>query len=109
MGTVASMGPTAAGAPAPSTPEEIKRASGQLRGDLAAELVDGTDRFSAEGQVLLKFHGIYQQDDRDQRRARTQAKQDLAYIAMVRASVPGGVLTADQWLVLDRLADEVGG
>ena len=103
------MAPTAAAPPAPSTPEEIKRASSQLRGDLAAELVDGTDRFSAEGQVLLKFHGIYQQDDRDQRRARTQAKQDLAYIAMVRASVPGGVLTADQWLVLDRLADEVGG
>jgi sulfite reductase (ferredoxin) len=94
---------------APATNEDIKRASGQLRGTLAAELAEPTDRFSAESQVLLKFHGIYQQDDRDQRRARTQARQDLAYACMVRTSVPGGVLTADQWVALDALADEVGG
>jgi sulfite reductase (ferredoxin) len=93
----------------PRSPEEVKRTSGHLRGALAEELGDGSDRFSAESTVLLKFHGIYQQDDRDQRRARTQAKQDLAYACMVRTSVPGGVLTGDQWLALDRLADEVGG
>jgi sulfite reductase (ferredoxin) len=93
----------------PRTPEEVKRSSGHLRGTLAKELAEGGDRFSAENQVLLKFHGIYQQDDRDQRKARTQARQDLAYICMVRAAVPGGVLTSDQWLAMDRLADEVGG
>jgi sulfite reductase (ferredoxin) len=93
----------------PATPEDIKRASAQLRGTLGQELAEDTDRFTAENQAVLKFHGIYQQDDRDQRRARTQARQDLAYACMVRTSVPGGVLTADQWLVLDALADQVGG
>ncbi len=102
------MSPTTAPA-APATPEEVKRASDHLRGELTDDLADGSDRFSAASQVLLKFHGIYQQDDRDQRRARTQARQDLAYSCMVRAAVPGGALTADQWLVFDTLADEVGG
>ena len=98
-----------AGAAVPATPEDVKRSSAHLRGDLSSELADRGDRFSADSTVLLKFHGIYQQDDRDQRRARTQARQELAYSCMVRTSVPGGVLTADQWLALDGLADEVGG
>ena len=59
--------------------------------------------------MLLKFHGIYQQDDRDVRRERTQAKQGLDYSCMVRASVPGGRLTAEQWLALDRVADLADG
>src|SRR5215204_5832096 len=96
-----------AGAAVPATPEDVKRSSAHLRGELSSELADSGDRFSAESTVLLKFHGIYQQDDRDQRRARTQARQELAYSCMVRTSVPGGVLTADQWLALDGLADEV--
>ncbi len=54
--------------------------------------------------MLLKFHGIYQQDDRDVRRARTQLKLPLDYSCMVRASVPGGVITSEQWLALDRVA-----
>ena len=90
-----------AGAAVPATPEDVKRSSAHLRGELSSELADGGDRFSADSTVLLKFHGIYQQDDRDQRRARTQARQDLAYSCMVRTRVPGGVLTADQWLALD--------
>lgn len=89
--------------------EDLKRSSRHLRGPLAAELADGADRFSADAAVLLKFHGIYQQDDRDRRRALAQARQDLAYQCMVRASVPGGALSAGQWLAFDRLADEVGG
>ncbi len=59
--------------------------------------------------MLLKFHGIYQQDDRDVRRERASQKLPLDYSCMVRASVPGGRLTAEQWLALDRLADLADG
>ena len=59
--------------------------------------------------MLLKFHGIYQQDDRDVRRERAQKKLRLDYSCMVRASVPGGKLSAEQWLALDRLADLADG
>jgi sulfite reductase (ferredoxin) len=87
--------------------EDVKTASRHLRGTLAAELATGSDRFSADACTLLKFHGSYQQDDRDQRRARTAQRQDLAYSCMVRTSLPGGVLSADQWLAADTLAGEV--
>jgi sulfite reductase (ferredoxin) len=89
--------------------EDVKRASGFLRGDVPEQLVDGTDAFAADSQVLLKFHGIYQQDDRDVRRERASKKLPLDYSCMVRTSVPGGKLTAEQWLALDRLADLADG
>ena len=91
------------------TVEDVKRASGFLRGELAEQLVDGSDRFGDDSTVLLKFHGIYQQDDRDVRRARASQKLPLDYSCMVRASVPGGKLTAEQWLALDRVADLADG
>ena len=50
--------------------EDVKRASGHLRGTLADELAGDTDDFEPRQRRLLKFHGIYQQDDRDVRRAR---------------------------------------
>jgi sulfite reductase (ferredoxin) len=87
--------------------EDVKTTSRHLRGTLAAELADPGDQFSGEAASILKFHGTYQQDDRDQRRARTAARQDLAYVCMVRTSLPGGVLSAEQWLAADALADEV--
>ena len=59
--------------------------------------------------MLLKFHGIYQQDDRDVRRSRTQQKLPLDYSCMVRTSVPGGVISLEQWLALDRLAELADG
>ena len=89
------------------TPEEIKASSRHLRGALATELTDHENAFSHESEILLKFHGIYQQDDRDVRRERMQKKLPLDYICMVRAAIPGGVLTADQYLVMDSLADKV--
>lgn len=89
--------------------EDIKRASGHLRGELKEELVQETDSFGHDSQVLLKFHGIYQQDDRDVRRERGQQKLPLDYSCMVRASVPGGKLTAEQWLALDRVAELADG
>jgi sulfite reductase (ferredoxin) len=85
--------------------EDIKLASNHLRGTLAEDLAADGATFGGDNTVLLKFHGIYQQDDRDVRRVRTQAKLPLEYSCMVRASVPGGVVTTDQWQALDRLAE----
>ena len=73
--------------------ETVKEASRLLRGSLGAELLDGTDVFSADSTHLLKFHGIYQQDDRDVRRARTAKRLGLDYSCMVRTSVPCGIGT----------------
>ena len=89
------------------TLEDVKRSSRFLRGTLAEELADPSDAFSGDNTALLKFHGIYQQDDRDQRRALTQKRQPLAYSCMVRTSLPGGVLTAEQYLAMDALTDKV--
>ena len=92
-----------------STPEEIKLASANLRGDLAEEVHNGAPDFSHDSQVLLKFHGIYQQDDRDVRRARTAKREPLAYNCMVRSAVPGGAISLEQWLALDKLSDLADG
>ncbi len=87
--------------------EDVKTSSHHLRGTLAAELASDSEQFSGDATTLLKFHGTYQQDDRDQRRARTAARQELAYSCMVRTSLPGGMLSPEQWLAADILADEV--
>jgi sulfite reductase (ferredoxin) len=84
--------------------EKIKLESNYLGGTIGTELVDDRPDFDHDAELLLKFHGIYQQDDRDVRRARTQLKLPLDYSCMVRASVPGGVITSEQWLALDRVA-----
>lgn len=84
--------------------EDVKRASAHLRGELGEELHADTTDFGHDSQVLLKFHGIYQQDDRDVRRERGAKKLPLDYSCMVRAAVPGGRVSAEQWLALDRVA-----
>ena len=91
------------------TVEDVKRSSAHLRGTLVEELAGDADAFQADNTVVLKFHGIYQQDDRDVRRARAQAKLPLDHSCMVRAAVAGGRLTAEQWLALDRVADLADG
>jgi sulfite reductase (ferredoxin) len=88
--------------------EDIKAASGHLRGPLADELTDPDTPFSDQAAAVLKFHGIYQQDDRDQRRALTAARRPVAYSCMVRCAVPGGTLRPEQWRAVDDLADRVG-
>jgi sulfite reductase (ferredoxin) len=88
--------------------EEVKTASGHLRGPLGDDLANDDPGFSAEGQLLLKFHGVYQQDDRDIRRARVQEGLGPAYSCMVRAGIPGGILRSEQYLAMDALADELG-
>lgn len=92
---------------APTSVEEIKETSDHLRGDILKDLASDTPNFSASSGHLLKFHGIYQQDNRDVRRERKMAKLELDYSCMVRCSVPGGVLRSDQWLNIDAMSDVV--
>lgn len=89
--------------------EALKATSAQLRGHLREELDRPGERFDDESAVLLKFHGIYQQDDRDVRRQRASQKLPLDYSCMVRAAVPGGRLRPEQWRALDRVAERSGG
>ena len=87
--------------------EEIKRSSGHLRGNLASDLASALPNVSAESEQLLKFHGIYAQDNRDVRRERAQRGEVLDYIFMIRVVVPGGRLLPAQWLTLDRVASDL--
>ncbi len=88
--------------------EGIKVNSRHLRGQIAEELAQDTARFSEEQVQLLKFHGTYQQEDRDARQARKAAGAEKAYMMMVRSRIPGGALTAAQYLVQDDLAGRYG-
>ncbi len=87
--------------------EHIKAASRNLRGTLLDSLEDPlTGAISEADTQLSKFHGIYQQDDRDQRSERKRQKLEPAYSFMIRARIPGGLLTTSQWLAMDRIAQE---
>jgi sulfite reductase (ferredoxin) len=88
--------------------EQVKEESNYLRGNLAEELAKDTDHFDDAGKNLVKFHGMYQQDDRDARKDRKKTGQEPLYFFMVRSKIPGGRLDPDQYLVHDRLADEFG-
>jgi sulfite reductase (ferredoxin) len=89
--------------------EAIKAESHSLRGKIADTLQrEDQSHFADEEVQLLKFHGTYQQDDRDQRVARKQQNVDKAWSFMVRSKLPGGALTAAQYLEHDRIAGELG-
>jgi sulfite reductase (NADPH) hemoprotein beta-component len=89
--------------------ETIKTNSRYLRGTLAEGLDDlASGAISEDDQQLIKFHGIYLQDDRDLRPERAKRKLDKAYAFMARLRVPGGVLSRAQYLAMDKLADERG-
>ncbi len=94
--------------PKSSAVEGIKAGSDHLRGDLAGQLADGTDHLSEDGKQLIKFHGSYQQEDRDARKARQRAGVGKAFMFMIRLKLPGGKLTADQYLAIDDLAGRYG-
>jgi sulfite reductase (NADPH) hemoprotein beta-component len=91
--------------------EEVKVASRLLRGTIVESLSDPlTGAIAEDDTVLTKFHGTYQQDDRDVRAERARRKLEPAYSFMVRARITGGILSPAQWLDLDRLArDHCGG
>ena len=87
--------------------EYIKIRSNYLRGTIEDGLADfSTGAMSEDDQQLLKFHGTYQQDDRDLRQSRRKHKLDKAYSFMIRIRVPGGVATPLQWLETDRMASQ---
>jgi sulfite reductase (ferredoxin) len=88
-----------------SKAEAVKQQSRQLRGHIARDLSDTQSPFDNEGYSLLKFHGIYQGYDRDSATARKQRGEDKVWQFMVRVRIPGGRLSADQYLALDTLAD----
>ena len=85
--------------------ERVKLESHGLRGSLPEELASDSTHLSEHGKQILKFHGSYEQEDRDQRRERKKAGLDPAYSFMIRSKLPGGVLTPEQYLVHDDLAD----
>jgi len=89
----------------PSHLEHIKSESRFLRGTIAEGLADTVTGAIAESDTkLLKFHGSYMQDNRDIRDERRRQKLEPAYAFMLRARLPGGVMTPAQWLAFDELA-----
>ena len=85
--------------------EDIKAESHRLRGSLLESLADPvTGALREDDQTLIKYHGSYQQDDRDVREARRLAKLEPAFSFMIRTRTPGGVINPTQWLQLDAIA-----
>ncbi len=94
----------------PSKIEILKEDSRQLRGTIAEELASDEDHFSGDALQLLKFHGSYQQDDRDLRNQKNDdgSRMGKSYICMVRTRIPGGKVTAAQFLAELDLCDNYG-
>ncbi|MFO1455329.1 MAG: assimilatory sulfite reductase (NADPH) hemoprotein subunit [Steroidobacteraceae bacterium] len=91
----------------PSPVEKIKTASRLLRGSLAESVADPlTGALREDDTQLIKFHGSYQQDDRDLREERRLQKLEPAYSFMIRTRLPGGAATPRQWLAMDAISDE---
>src|SRR5207249_12234432 len=93
----------------PSRNERIKEASDYLRGKLAEGMRERiTGAIVEDDAQLVKFHGMYLQDDRDLRGERTRKKMEKAFAFMIRVRIPGGVLTTKQWRALDWIARVYG-
>ncbi|MGE8279176.1 MAG: assimilatory sulfite reductase (NADPH) hemoprotein subunit [Stenotrophomonas sp.] len=89
--------------------ENIKADSNRLRGSLLESLADPvTGALREDDQTLIKYHGSYQQDDRDVRDERRRQKLEPAYQFMIRTRTPGGVISPEQWLKLDAIATRFG-
>jgi sulfite reductase (NADPH) hemoprotein beta-component len=87
--------------------ERLKCESNHLRGTIEADLQDRiTGGFTADNFQLIRFHGMYQQDDRDIRNERAKQKLEPLHNVMLRARMPGGIITPKQWLAIDKFADE---
>lgn len=87
--------------------EDLKASSGYLHGPIADELADDSPNFAKDTTSVLKFHGVYQQDDRDTRKERGKQGLGKDYVCMVRVAVPGGTLSREQYVAMDRLAEDV--
>jgi sulfite reductase (NADPH) hemoprotein beta-component len=87
--------------------ERIKTASDGLRGTLVESLADDiTGAIREDDQSLIKFHGMYQQDDRDRREERSEKKLEWLYSFMIRLRLPGGFISPEQWTGLHHIAGE---
>ena len=87
--------------------ERLKRESNFLRGTIEQDLDDRiTGGFTADNFQLIRFHGMYQQDDRDIRAERQKQKLEPMHNVMLRARMPGGIITPKQWLAIDEFADQ---
>ena len=84
--------------------ERVKARSNRLRGTLGTELLEDTPVFSDDAEVVLKFHGVYQQDDRDLRKEARKLGLDKHHMMMIRTRIPGGIVTPDAYLAHDRIA-----
>ena len=88
--------------------EVMKINSRHLRGNIASDLADtSTGNISEESNQLSKFHGLYMQDDRDIRNILKKEGKEKAFAFMLRVRLPGGRATAQQWIVLDKLVDQI--
>jgi sulfite reductase (NADPH) hemoprotein beta-component len=87
--------------------ERIKGESNKLRGTISNDLTDDlTGGFSSDNFQLIRFHGMYQQDDRDIRAERAKQKLEPLQNLMLRARMPGGIITPKQWLAIDKFAGD---
>lgn len=87
--------------------ERIKKQSNGLRGTISESLQDEiTGALREDDQSVIKFHGMYQQDDRDRREERAVKKLDRLYSFMIRLRLPGGFLTPQQWIASNNIAGE---
>lgn len=87
--------------------ERMKQESNYLRGTIAEDLHNGlTGGFSGDNFLLIRFHGMYQQDDRDIRAERAEQKLEPRHAMMLRCRLPGGIITPQQWLSVDKFATE---
>ena len=90
-----------------SNVEKIKTESRHLRGTLDKSLVNQiTGSIPENDQTVIKFHGIYQQDDRDRREERAEKKLEKLYSFMLRLRIAGGKITGKQWLGIDEIANK---
>jgi sulfite reductase (NADPH) hemoprotein beta-component len=93
--------------PEKSPIEKIKEASEHLRGTIKESLADAiTGAIREDDQAVIKFHGMYQQDDRDRREERAEKKLERLYSFMIRLRLPGGFLTPEQWIAVYDIAGE---
>ena len=87
--------------------ENIKESSDALRGTIKQSLTDEiTGAIREDDQAVIKFHGMYQQDDRDRREERANKKLDRLYSFMIRLRLPGGLITAKQWIAAHNIAGD---
>ncbi|MGG9960398.1 NADPH-dependent assimilatory sulfite reductase hemoprotein subunit [Ferruginibacter sp. SUN106] len=86
--------------------EKIKVNSDGLRGTIKESLTDEiTGAIREDDQAVIKFHGMYQQDDRDRREERAEKKLDRLYSFMIRLRLPGGAISAQKWIAANEIAN----